>query len=1068
MDINKYGLPNEAYFEKTIVEYLTSAHGHIQYRDGLTSASGGVLEEPQVGYRGLEDTADQGNHPDQSAMPEYHQIDTHEYDKDLCVIPSEVIGFIKDTQPKEYMKLLTAAGGDEQAANRSLLARLGNEMKRGTLGVLRDYTLNTIGGAHFDLIYFKPASGLNEEHARLYELNRLAVVPQLQYSRRNDNKIDLAIFVNGLPVATIELKNAFTGQTHHEAIKQYMYNRPVVGEPLFEFKRCLVHFAVGTEQVYMTTCLNGEKTRFFPFNKTFENQGVVSPSGYRTSYLWEDVLRKDSLLDLIQNYINVQMNEEKVYNEKTGRIDTVKSEALIFPRYHQRRAVRKLVADTAARGAGHRYLVQHSAGSGKSNTITWLAFRLASLYQDDKSVFDSVIVVSDRRVLDKQLGDNLEQFAMTPGQLAIIGEKGTSQDLKDAIEQRRNIIVTTLQKFPVIADSVKTYPDRKYAVLIDEAHSSQSGEDARQMRKALSLEEAEAFDAMVENEEDVDDMINDAANYENELTQEDIINNKIAQEIRRKGASKNVSFYAFTATPKDKTIELFCEREYGVKEPFDLYSMEQAIKEGFIRDVLESYMSFKRYYKLVRDSKVKDKQYEVKKTVRLLNSYVDLQDTAIERKSRIMIEHFVSQTQNEIQGKARAMLVTRSRLHAVRYKLKFDAIMQEMRLPYRALVAFSGTVKDDETGGEYTETSMNQLAQQGFGKISIPEALKLPNYRILIVANKFQTGFDEPMLHTMFVDKKLGGTSSVQTLSRLNRTMRGKDSTMVLDFVNDPEKVREDFQKFYGKNFIEEANETDPNSIYDVQSKVRDFKVFTKDDVQSFANIFFDEFTKKEMLNSILDRVCDKVSEMKDEDKDLFRKTCKSFCNLYKFMCQIITFTDVELEKWYVFLNALIKKLPYAQEQLPYDVLNESELDSYKIQYQYTANLSLEHGDNSGEGQKPGAVLPKPEEEMDFLSNIIKQLNDTYGLDLTDEDKVELRKLKDKIVANNELMSFFNDKNTRDNIKDRFEEEVDAELLEFINSKLDLYNKLSEDKANTLFKTLWFNELYDSRVRGLR
>jgi type I restriction enzyme R subunit len=414
------------------------------------------------------------------------------------------------------------------------------------------------------------------------------------------------------------------------------------------------------------------------------------------------------------------------------------------------------------------------------------------------------------------------------------------------------------------------------------------------------------------------------------------------------------------------------------------------------------------------------------------------------------------------------MLVTRSRLHAVRYKLKFDQIMQEMRLPYRALVAFSGTVKDTESGGEYTEASMNKLAECGLGKTSIPEALKLPNYRILIVANKYQTGFDEPLLHTMFVDKKLGGTSTVQTLSRLNRTKRGKESTMVLDFVNDPEKIREDFQKFYGKNYIEEANETDPNSLYDVQSKVRDFRVFTKDDVQAFANIFFDEYAKKEMLNSILDHVCDKVCDMDNDTKDMFRKTCKSYCNIYKFMCQIITFTDVELEKWYVFLTALLKKLPYSESKLPYDVLNESELDSYKIQYQYTAKLSLESEDNSGEGLKPGAIQPKPEEETDFLSNIIKQLNDTFGLDLTDEDKVEMRKLKDKIIANNELMAFFNDKNTRDNIKDKFSEEVDAELLDFINSKLDLYNKLSEDKANTMFKTLWFNELYDSRVRGLK
>ena len=1040
MGTNKYGLPNEEHFEESIVDYLTSA--------GDASVTYG-----KAGRTAL--------------LPDYHQVDTHEYDKDLCIIPSELITFLKESQPKAFARMVEACGSEE-AAKKSIFARLDTELKRGTLSVLRDNVFNAGYGVQFKLVYFKPSSGLNPEHHKLFDLNRLAIVRQLQYSKKNNNEIDLAIFVNGIPVATIELKNTLTGQKHHEAIKQYMTDRPVDGEKLLEFKRCLVHFAVGTEQIFMTTKLNGTKTRFFPFNKCYQNIGVESSLGYRTSYLWEDVLSKESLLDLIQNYIQVQINEEKEYNEKTGKLETKTDEALIFPRYHQRRAVQALVAHAKQHGAGHRYLIQHSAGSGKSNTIAWLAFRLSSLYkktyEKEEAVFDSVIVVTDRRALDKQLGDNLAQFDHTEGELAIIGEKGTSQDLKTAIEAGRNIIVTTLQKFPVIADSIRLYENRRYAVIIDEAHSSQSGEDARQMRKALSLEEAERFEAQVEKEEDVDEMFNDAANYERKLTREDVINQKITDEIKRKGLKTNVSFFAFTATPKDKTIELFCEREHGTKEPFDLYSMEEAIKEGFIRDVLESYTSFKRYYKLVKDTKAIDKEYDVKKAVRLLNSYVDLQDVAIDRKSRIMLEHFVSQTQNEIQGKARAMLVTRSRLHAVRYKLKFDQIMQEMRLPYRALVAFSGTVKDSETGGEYTESSMNGLE----GKVTIPEALKLPKYRILIVANKYQTGFDEPLLHTMFVDKKLGGTSTVQTLSRLNRTKRGKDSTMVLDFVNDPEKVREDFQVYYGKNFIEEENETDPNSIYDVQSKVRDFKLFVDDDVQSFADIFFDEYSKKELLNSILDRVCDKVDSLDDERKDAFRKTCKSYCNLYKFMCQIITFTDVELEKWYVFLSALIKKLPYVESQLPYDVLNESELDSYKIQYQYTAKLSLNAGDNSGAGQKPGAILPKPEDEKDFLSNIIKQLNDTFGLELTDEDKVELRKLKDKIVANSELMSFFNEQNTRDNIKDKFSEEVDNELLDFINSKLDLYNKLTEDKANNMFKTLWFNELYDSRVRGLK
>lgn len=968
----------------------------------------------------------------------FHEVSPTAYDKELCLIPSEVIGFIQETQPEKYNLLKAQYGNliDEKiVAN---IAKTYKESKDKTLDLLRKKVKDR--GVQLEMVYFQPANDKSPEHQQWYGQNRLAVVRQVKYSKRNENAIDLVLFVNGIPVVTIELKNELTGQNHHNAIKQYIQDRDPKGEPFLEFKRCLVHFAVGTQKVFMTTELKGKGTFFLPFNQGLEN---YNENGFATSYLWEEVLTKDSLLDLIQNYINVQTDVEKEYDNATKSLKEKKSTKLLFPRFHQRRAVQRLLDKVKEEGVGKNYLIQHSAGSGKSNTITWLAYRLSGFYQNDtdtKALYDSVIIVNDRRVLDKQIQDNIRQLDNTPGLIAYIDENKTSQDLKKAIEEGKRIIVTTIQKFPVISETISSMPERKYAVIIDEAHSSQSGEAARHLKKSLSLEEAEKQDVS----EDLDDIV--------------------ADEIKRKGKQPNISFFAFTATPKPKTEELFGRLENGKIKAFDTYTMEQAIKEGFIRDVLKNYMSFKRYYKIIKRTDITDKEYERKKTVRLLGSYVDLQDHAIERKARIIIEHFVSQTQNEIQGKARAMLVTKSRLHAVRFKRKFDEIMQEMKLPYGALVAFSGKVKDHETNEEYTETSMNQL----HGKISIPEALKLPQFRILIAANKFQTGFDEPLLHTMFVDKKLGGAATVQTLSRLNRTMRGKESTMVLDFVNDPEQVQADFQYYYGENFMEEDNQTDPNSLYTVQSKIDSFNVFYQNEVEAFADIFFRKGNNYEKLNPILKTVSSRFIEILNEDDQVaFKADAQTFLKLYRFLSQIITFTDVELEKYYVFLTALIKMLPYVKVNLPLDVLGEVELDSYKIQHQYTTDLALVSEDSEMFGMTPGGAAGKEEDELDMLTNIIKVLNDTFGIDLTEEDKVEFQKMKEKIYSNEELMSFFNKNNSRDNIQDKFSEEIDNELLNFINTKLELYNKLSEDRVNLMFKKMWFNDLYNSRVRGI-
>ena len=562
------GTPKELDLEKYIVDYLTSQPIITIAGEALVDRNG-------------------------EQMYEYRQVETADYDRNLCLIRSEVLAFLKDNQPDEFQKLIDAKGGRETEAEKTLFSRLDTELSRyGTLSVLKDRNGLSAPDSNFKMMYTKPVSSKNAEHEGLYHLNRISIMRQFKYSNKDKNlAIDLCIFLNGLPVGTIELKNAITGQTHENAIKQYMQNRKTKGEKSLEFKSILVHFACGTEKVYMTTRLNGEKTRFFPFNMFFENKppkGVIyEVNAVRSEYLWRDLLRKDSLIDMIQNYILLQENEEKKYDKKSGKLITEKSEAIIFPRYHQRRAVCRLLAEQREKGVGHRYLIEHSAGSGKSNTITWLAFRLSNLFQhytDAKPMFDTVFVVTDRLALNTQIGKNIRQFDITQGEVEYIMDsedgkvKKSAQDLKDAIEKHKKIIVVNIQKFPSISEIVQHYTDRNYAVIIDEAHSSQSGNMARQMRKAMSLDEAAKFDADFENETDEEKMLNDA----------------IEKEMLRTGVKRNVSYFAFTATPKPKTIELFCENINGEKEPFDVYSMRQAIDEGFILDVLENYMSFNR------------------------------------------------------------------------------------------------------------------------------------------------------------------------------------------------------------------------------------------------------------------------------------------------------------------------------------------------------------------------------------------------------------------------------------------------------------------------------------------
>jgi len=956
----------------------------------------------------------------------YQSGDPAAYDKELCLIPEEVIAFIQATQPKEYERLQKQYGGE---TGQKICYNISRQIqKHGVLFVLRKGFKDR--GEKLRFAYFKPSSGMNPVHQRLYQANRFSVVRQLKYSKKNENSIDLGIFLNGIPIITVELKNSLTGQAALNAIKQYMKDRSPKGEPLLAFKRCLVHFAVGNEAAFMTTHLQGPRTRFFPFNKDTENP--VNPDGHKTHYLWEDIWQPDTLLELINNYLHIQINKEKYYDRQTGQLKEREYEVLIFPRFHQLDVVRHLLAAVRQDGVGENYLVHHSAGSGKSNSIAWLSHQLASFYQnpDDKErLFDSIIVVTDRRVLDQQLQNTIKQFEQVPGVVRKIDKD--SKQLKSALETGKAIIITTLQKFPIISETMTTLKGQRFAVVIDEAHSSQSGESAKHLKKTLSvnLEDAETEDRTGDDLED-----------------------QIMGEIRTRGPQNHISYFAFTATPKNKTLELFGrQRSDGQYIAFHIYSMRQAIEERFILDVLENYTTFKRYFKLVKTIP-DDSEYEKKKAVRMLTSHVDLQPHAIEMKTRIMLDHFLEKTVHAIQGRGRAMVITRSRLHAVKFYHMFKKAMAEKGLGYKPLVAFSGMVKDPDTGGEHTENGLNQLPRG----VGIPDAFKTPDYRVLVVANKFQTGFDEHFLHTMYVDKKLAGVQAVQALSRLNRNRRGKNEIFVLDFVNEAELIQTAFQPFYQTTLLEEA--TEPNRLYDIQTELDGCEVYTDQDVDEFAEIFYKTDIALEKLQPVLDRVVVIWDYKSEEEREEFRSTLQRFIRLYGFLSQIITFTDVDLEKLYVFAKALNRKLPRRKSKLPYEIRDAVDLDSFRLQETYSGTIDLEKENGVVTGYKNGEPT-SIDDEKELLSTIIQTLNETYGVDLTEEDRVDVQNVLVKVENHEGLQAVMHADNPLDVKRYKFNQVLDEMLLEFVHTKLELYKKLTEPRVNEMLKRRWFDGL---------
>ena len=949
------------------------------------------------------------------------------YNRSLCLIPDETLRFIQETQPEVYRRLERQYGEDTPV---KLLNRVSKEIeRRGVLDVLRKGVIDR--GCRFNLTYFRPSSGMNPDHQRLYAQNRFSLIRQLKYSQRNEKLVDMGLFLNGLPFATMELKNTLTGQTVTDAEKQYRGDRDP-REPLFQFRRCLVHFAVGNEKVSMTTQLQGGETRFFPFNKGVENP--VNPAGHKTAYLWEDILQPDNLMELMDNFIHEQETTEKVYDSDIGGVRDVKHRVLVFPRYHQLDVIRKLQEAIIEDGVGHNYLIQHTTGSGKSNSIAWLAHLLTHLYRsptDTNRIFDSVIVVTDRRLLDKQLQDTIKQAEQVAGVVHPV--EATSAQLRGYLESGKDIIISTIQKFSVIAEEIGKLKSKTFAVIIDEAHSSQSGESARNLRASLSKGIEERV-----TEDDADEVSD--------------IDAQILEEMERRRMQDHISYFGFSGTPKNKTLELFGRKdEEGKFVPFHVYSMHQSISEGFTLDVLQNYTTFKRYFELVK-SVPEDKEYEKARTLRALTNYVDLQPHSIETKTRIILEHFTERTAKAIEGKGRAMLITPSRLHCVRYKLEFDRQMREMHLNYGCLVAFSSTVHDTDNGQDYTEDRMNGLPP----RVSIADSFKSPEYRILIVSNKFQTGFDEPLLQTMYVDKRLDGLQCVQSLSRLNRVATGKTDTLVLDFVNEPDQVQEAFQGYYQTTAL--AEETDPNRLYDLQSQLDGFDLYDEDVIDQFCRIFYDSTRPDELLQGILDCVVEKWSDLEMNEREEFRSTTQSYIRLYGYISQLVTFIDVALEKMYIFGRSLNKKLPKRDHPAPHDLLASVDLDSFRVNRTHDSlQLSLEAEDSEVEGIGSGAPTIR-DPEQDFLSNIVQALNDVYQTDFTTEDKVDIETIHRKVHGNEELRQVVDGDNTETNKRYKFDQVIDEILLDFVNSKLELYTKLSKPEVNADLK----RELYQA------
>jgi type I restriction enzyme R subunit len=972
----------------------------------------------------------------------FEERNFNDYNRIDCVDEDLLFNFLQSTQEKEVLKLQTIHGSNYRS---KVLYRLNNQIKQlGIIEVLRKgITDNNI---KLKLFFDKPLSNLNEKDVALYSQNIFSVTRQLHYSTQNENSLDMAVFINGLPVITFELKNELTKQDVKDAIKQYKNTRDPK-EELFRLGRCMVHFAADTDQVWMATHLKGESSFFLPFNKGYNNGAGNPPNekGIKTDYLWKEVLTKDSLTNIIQNY--VQLFEEEV--EKIlpdGKIKKEKVKKLIFPRYHQLDSVGKMLNDAKQNGAGKRYLIQHSAGSGKSNSISWLAHQLVGLFDNTNTntIFDTVIVVTDRKVLDTQIRNNIKQFEQVKGVVEAITEG--SKQLKTALEEGKKIIITTIQKFPYIVNEIGELPGNKFAIIIDEAHSSQSGNAAGKLNETL----AKDFEKV---QVDDDEFIFVDKDEYDELTSEDLV----VDIVKGRKMLTNASYFAFTATPKNKTLELFGEKynDNGKEKfrAFHLYSMKQAIEENFILDVLLNYTTYQSYYSLLKKIE-DDPQFDKNKAQKKLKIFVESNTFAIAKKTELIIEHFMDNVirKKKINGLAKAMIVTSSRRNAVKYKKAFDKYLADKGIPYKAIVAFSG-----EIDGQ-SESALNH-----FSSAAIPDEFKKSEHRFLIVASKFQTGFDQPLLHTMYVDKKLGGVNAVQTLSRLNRTAAGKKDTFVLDFANSSEEIKKSFDPFFETTILGEA--TDPNKLFDLQSALDAFQVYTTEQVQEFSQSIVTS-VPVDQLHIILDAAAEVFRNTLDEkQQEDFRGKCKSYVRLYVFLAQIVPFVNPYLERLYLFLNHLQNKLGRQRdEDLAQGILDNIDMESYRLQKEGDFIIQLQQGDElkpMPTDMRAGVAEP----ELEYLSNIVKAFNDKFGTTFTNEDKVkkmteELMQdvMKDKAAVDNINASLT--KKDLQNAEITFADVLKEKMVNHIESNFEVFKEYSDNKefrdffAGTMFKLM--------------
>ena len=910
----------------------------------------------------------------------YNRCDGETFDRERCIAPKTFLAFVQETQPKEWEYLKDLQKDRAETTLLDDLCRALNSEHEGCLSVLR-HGFKCFGKL-FHAAYFAPASGMNPETQRLYAANCLTITRQIRYSERHANTLDIMLALNGIPVATIELKNPMTGQTWRDAIHQYKHDRDSA-DLIFQFKkRALVHFVVDPDEVYMTTRLSGRNTHFLPLNKGCAGGAgnPDNPDGWKTAYLWDAVLERHIFLDILARFIHLQIEEKNLGSKK------VKREAMIFPRYHQLDCVRKVVADARAKGAGVNYLIQHSAGSGKSNSIAWLAHRLSSLYDEkDQKVFDSVIVVTDRVVLDQQLQNTIYQFEHKQGVVQKIDED--SAQLAQALATGVPIVITTLQKFPFVTDKIGDLPKRRYAVIIDEAHSSQGGETATELKGVLG-------GTAIKEE------VHKKAEEENLPDHEE----EIMRTMAKRGRQPNISFFAFTATPKYKTLEVFGQPgPDGKPFPFHLYTMRQAIEEGFILDVLKNYTTYKTYYRLIKSIE-DDPTVDKRKAARALARFMSLHPHNIAQKTEVMVEHFRHFTMHKVGGKAKAMVVTSNRLHAVRYKQAFEKYIAEKHYQgIKVLVAFSGTVLDPDVPGlEYTEVGMNQ----GIREKELPERFSTDEYQVLLVAEKYQTGFDQPLLHTMYVDKRLSGVQAVQTLSRLNRTHQGKEDTFVLDFVNEPEEIRAAFQPYYEQTCVGE--QADPKQLYEMQAKLDAHQIYYKAEVEEFSKVYYKPAlnqspTDHARMNACINPAVNRYKQLNDETREEFQKTLVAYRTLYAFLSQVIPFQDSDLERLYSYIRFLLTNLPRGDRGPIYDFDDDVALKYYRLQKISEGAIEMEAG-KGGEVPVPTEVgTGEVHREQIELSRIIDILNERFGTDFKPADQLFLDSIREDAVAKAEI-----------------------------------------------------------------